>query len=128
DDQVVLSTLTISITTPDNGPRGDGPDNFLDGLVAGWNSLVDWLQDAIVFVGKAIPWLGFLVVLGALGWFVRGLIRRPRAAAHRPAARAENRASPGSSEADAPAGEKPTTTGGSGAADRGAGDDQTEQP
>ncbi|WP_083883722.1 DUF4349 domain-containing protein [Nocardia higoensis] len=180
DDQVALSTLTISITAPGNG-SGAGPDNFLDGLVAGWNSLIDWLQDAIVFAGRAIPWLGFLLVLGALGWFGRRLLRRPRPAAHRHAARTESPAAPGSSArtasvpagaeqpvpaengppktesartgsaetassrnapertaADAgddsgagvaaePADEKPETTGGSGAADRGAGDDQTEQ-
>jgi len=183
DDQVALSTLTISITAPDNGSGDDGPDNFLDGVVAGWNSLVDWLQDAIVFVGKAIPWLGFLVVLGALGWLVRRLTHRPRPAAHRHSTRPENSAaapaapvsgastsgavSPaevkqpvpeksvpeksasekavpeqvapepsghaggsGVRPADraAPADEKPGTTGGSDAADGGAGDDQTEQP
>lgn len=168
DDQVALSTITVSISAPDNGSGDDGPDNFLDGVVAGWNSLIDWLQDAIVFVGKAIPWLGFLVVLGALGWLVRRLTRRPRPVAHRHGARTANSApatpEPGASasgtaspaavpqsasgksvpaqsapestdraegsgaERTAPADEKPDTTGGSDAADRGAGDDQTEQP
>lgn len=186
DDQVALSTLTVSITAPDTGSGDDGPDNFLDGVVAGWHSLVDWLQDAIVFVGKAIPWLGFLVVLGALGWLVRRLVRRPRPARHSarpdhgaaPATPAAGASAAGASvagaappaegeqpaserpptarstseksvpeeqvvpkptdhaegagaepaERAAPADEKPGTTGGSGAADRGTGDDQTEQP
>ncbi|WP_067860630.1 DUF4349 domain-containing protein [Nocardia shimofusensis] len=132
DDQVALSTLTISITAPDNGSGGDGPDTFLDGVVAGWNSLIDWLQDAIVFVGRAIPWLGFLAVLGALWWLVRRLVRGPRPAAHRPAARIENSTTPGKTAPDAAdkatTVEEPETTGGSGAADRGARDDQTEQP
>lgn len=129
DDQVALSTLTISITAPDNGSGGDGPDNFLDGLVAGWNSLIDWLQDAIVFVGKAIPWLGFLAVLGGALWLVRWVARRPRPAAHRPAAGTENPAPsvPAAGESVSTA-EETERTGGPGATDRGARDDQTEQP
>ncbi|HLS78357.1 MAG TPA: DUF4349 domain-containing protein [Nocardia sp.] len=152
DDQVALSTLTLSITAPGNG-TGDDPDTFLDGLVAGWNSLIDWLEDAIVFAGKAIPWLGFLAVLGGLFWGVRRLIRRPRRAAGPVAATAAtgdaatgktapDRKSDPSGKAD-PSGktdvpgttglpgrtveEKSEGAGGSGA-DRGAGDDQTEQP
>ncbi|MEV0252130.1 DUF4349 domain-containing protein [Nocardia sp. NPDC050712] len=77
DDQVALSTLTISLTTDAKHSDG-GPDNFWDGIVAGWNSLVDWLQDAVVFTGRAIPWLGFLALLGAVVWGVVKLIQRPR--------------------------------------------------
>ncbi len=74
DDQVALSTLTIDITTADK-ESGEGPTNFWDGIVSGWHSLVDWLKYAVVFTGKAIPWLGFAVVLGAVVW---GVVRAVR--------------------------------------------------
>ncbi|MFE7718499.1 DUF4349 domain-containing protein [Nocardia rhizosphaerihabitans] len=74
DDQVALSTLTITLTADDKQAPGD-PDNFWDGIVAGWNSLVDWLRDAVVFAGKAVPWLGFLAVLGGVLWVIVRLVR-----------------------------------------------------
>lgn len=105
DDQVALSTLTITLTADDKNAPGD-PDNFWDGIVAGWNSLVDWLQDAIVFVGKAIPWLAFLAVLGGvIGLVLRAVLRR-----RRPVAAPTNSTKKEPSGAD------------------GTGDDQTEQP
>ncbi|MFI6775669.1 DUF4349 domain-containing protein [Nocardia sp. NPDC050412] len=74
DDQVALSTLTIDITTEDKD-SDEGPTNFWDGIVSGWHSLVDWLKDAVVFTGKAIPWLGFVVVIAAVVW---GVVRMAR--------------------------------------------------
>lgn len=71
DDQVALSTLTITLTADQDRAPGD-PDNFWDGIVSGWHSLVDWLKDAVVFAGKAVPWLGFFAVIGAVLW---GLVR-----------------------------------------------------
>ena len=81
DDQIELSTLTIEFATEDAPPPGEdpGPDNFWDGIVAGWNSLVDAIGAVVVFIGKAIPWLGFLAVVGAviwIGWRVLGRTRR----------------------------------------------------
>ncbi|MEV0075648.1 DUF4349 domain-containing protein [Nocardia neocaledoniensis] len=107
DDQVALSTLTITLTADDKNAPGD-PDNFWDGIVAGWNSLVDWLQDAIVFVGKAIPWLAFLAVLGGVGWLVlRAVLRRRRPVAA-PTTSTKTKKEPSGAD--------------------GTGDDQTEQP
>ncbi|GAA5067696.1 DUF4349 domain-containing protein [Nocardia callitridis] len=77
DDQVALSTLTIDISSTANTPDA-GPNNFWDGIVSGWHSLVDWLHDAVVFVGKAIPWVVFLVVIGAVVWGIARLTRRGR--------------------------------------------------
>lgn len=94
DDQVALSTLTITLTADDKNAPGD-PDNFWDGIVAGWHSLIDWLQDAIVFVGKALPWLGFLAVIGGLLYAALRLLRRRRTGAH---------------STSAPAATTPTTT------------------
>ncbi|WP_084654874.1 DUF4349 domain-containing protein [Nocardia altamirensis] len=78
DDEVSLSTLTIDVTTTTK-KADQGPDSFWDGIVAGWHSLVNWLKDAVVFTGKALPWLGFLAVLGAAVWaVVRFVVRRTK--------------------------------------------------
>ncbi|MFD6456084.1 DUF4349 domain-containing protein, partial [Nocardia sp. NPDC060220] len=149
DDQVALSTLTITLTADDKNAPGD-PDNFWDGIVSGWHSLIDWLQDAIVFVGKAVPWLGFLAVIGGLLYAaLRLLRRRRRTAAHvstapAPApAPAATAPAPTAPAATAPAPTAPAATasevGTSGAPEsaasgketpgaHSAGDDQTEQP
>ncbi|MCP2318908.1 protein of unknown function (DUF4349) [Nocardia amikacinitolerans] len=112
DDQVALSTLTIEITTTDKDSDA-GPSNFWDGIVAGWNSLVDWLKDAVVFTGKAIPWLGFLAIVGALVFAVVRLVRRRRRPTESPSSTAVPAA---------------TRTGAPDAADGGQGDHQTQQP
>ncbi|MFI9412564.1 DUF4349 domain-containing protein [Nocardia gamkensis] len=120
DDQVALSTLTIEITTDQKKP-GDDPDSFWDGIVSGWNSLVDWLRDAVVFSGKAIPWLGFLAVAAAVLWGIVRLVRRRR----KPASGAGESA-PAKSASSAADGAE--TSAGGKSADGGQGDDQTEQP
>ncbi len=119
DDQVALSTLTIDITT-DEKKSDDDADSFWDGIVSGWNSLVDWLQEAVVFSGKAIPWLGFLAVLAALLWAVVRLVRRGKTAP-----RAEESAPDSTSAASSEGAE---TSAGDKRADGSKGDDQAEQP
>lgn len=118
-DRKEVVTGSVEITAADKGSRDDGPTNFWDGVVAGWHSLVDWLQDAIVFLGKAVPWLGFLALLGALGWALLRLVRRRPA----PAAGTRPTAAVGPDRR-----ESAPQTGGSGADQGGARDDQTEQP
>ncbi|MFE7796165.1 DUF4349 domain-containing protein [Nocardia sp. NPDC057440] len=137
DDQVALSTLTIDITTSDKKSDDNGPTNFWDGIVSGWHSLMDWLKDAVVFSGKAIPWLGFLVVVGAVVWGIVRIVRRP---GRKPGATAAaESATPKESAAAAESVPEPTatsaskssdTSGETGAAgvDSGKGDDKTEQP
>ncbi|MFC4374449.1 DUF4349 domain-containing protein [Nocardia halotolerans] len=114
DDQVALSTLTITLTAEDEEAPG-AADSFWDGVVAGWHSLVDWLHDAVVFTGKLVPWLGFAAVLGAVLAVVVRLLRR-RTRARTPAA---------PSPVIAPTTEA-SEEGTSGA--HSAGDDKTEQP
>ncbi|MFD6159489.1 DUF4349 domain-containing protein [Nocardia sp. NPDC060256] len=85
DDEVALSTLNIDITTATTKAQEDRADNFWEGIVTGWHSLVDWLKDAVVFTGKALPWLGFLVVLAAVIWgVVRTVLRRKKSGAAGP--------------------------------------------
>ena len=143
DDQVALSTLTIDITSEDK-KSDEGPSNFWDGIVSGWHSLVDWLQDAVVFTGKAIPWLGFVVVIGAVVWGIMRVIRRAgrkgaatgsEESASEGAVPAEVGAAAGSATAEkdavaekgAVAAKSAEKTGDTGAANGGAGNDQTEQ-
>ncbi|MGW5450702.1 DUF4349 domain-containing protein [Nocardia sp. NPDC003979] len=75
DDQVALSTLTITLTAEKKQAPGE-PDSFWDGIVSGWNSLVDWLHDAVVFAGKAVPWLGLFALLGGVLYAVLRVVRR----------------------------------------------------
>ncbi|MGF0315229.1 DUF4349 domain-containing protein [Nocardia fluminea] len=141
DDQVALSTLTITLTADEKNAPGD-PDNFWDGIVSGWHSLIDWLQDAIVFVGKAVPWLGFLAVLGGLLYAALRLLRRRRRTGA-PAPTAPAATAPAPTAPPAPAAPAATATASGATASsapesaasgketpgaHSAGDDQTEQP
>lgn len=131
DDQIAMSTLTVTITTDAETTPEKGPNNFWDGIVSGWNSLVDWLQDTVVFVGKALPWLGFLAVLGAIIGAIVGAVRRLRGSAKADRVQTDPGEPAGRGAADRPvsaAGETgtSTTSQGDSGADR-AGDDHTEQ-
>lgn len=124
DDQVALSTLTIDITTGDK-KSDDDADSFWDGVVSGWHSLVDWLKDAVVFTGKAIPWLGFLLVIAALVWGIARLVPRRRKAARGGGESAPAPAEPSTSAEPSQGAE---TSAGDKGADGSKGDDQAEQP
>lgn len=76
DDQISLSTLTVDIQSTAERTGGEGPANFWDGVVDGWNSLLDWLKGAVVFIGQMLPWLVFLALLGAIVGALVGLARR----------------------------------------------------
>ncbi|MEV6561920.1 DUF4349 domain-containing protein [Nocardia sp. NPDC051756] len=129
DDEVSLSTLNIDITTTTTKAQEDRADNFWEGIVTGWNSLVDWLKDAVVFTGKALPWLGFLVVLAAVIWgIVRAVLRRgkrDRAESTPVGPRPAPAESAGAAPVTAPAGSAAT---GEQSAGNGPGDHKTEQP
>ncbi|MBF6416720.1 DUF4349 domain-containing protein [Nocardia cyriacigeorgica] len=125
DDQIALSTLTIEISSTRTEPE-EGPTNFWDGIVSGWNSLVDWLKDAVVFLGKAVPWIGFLAVIGAVVWVIVRLARRPRRAKAAASTAPETRTVPSAAGKPGEAGKDTGATGES-RADR-SGDDHTEQP
>ncbi|MFE3545430.1 DUF4349 domain-containing protein [Nocardia sp. NPDC059177] len=130
DDQVALSTLTITLTADADRAPGEA-DNFWDGIVAGWNSLIDWLQDAIVFAGKALPWLGFLAVIGGVLWaLLRVLRRRRRPSVHAASATPTSTPTGQQAETKAEASEQNPTTESAKEANGadGAGDDQTQQP
>ncbi|MFZ2176102.1 MAG: DUF4349 domain-containing protein [Rhodococcus sp. (in: high G+C Gram-positive bacteria)] len=62
-DQVALATLTVDVTAPDADKPDLGPDNFWEGVVAGWQALLSAIQGGAVVVGALLPWFGFVVVI-----------------------------------------------------------------
>ena len=77
DEQVALSTLTVTLTEPAETVEAN-PAGFGDGLVAGWNGLVATLNGIVLALGFLIPWLGVLAVAGLLAWAIVALVRRRR--------------------------------------------------
>jgi hypothetical protein len=74
DEQVAMSTLTVTLTEPIQTVEAD-PAGFSDGLAAGWNGLVATLNGIVIAIGFLIPWL---VVLGVAGLIVWGIVRLVR--------------------------------------------------
>ena len=86
-EQVALSTLDITLTTPGNAPAPT-THGFLGGVAAGWDALVAVLSALVLVVGVLLPWLAFagvivLVVVASLRWVRRR--RAPAAVAAGPA-------------------------------------------
>ncbi|MCR2763636.1 DUF4349 domain-containing protein [Microbacterium sp. zg.B48] len=77
DDQVALSTLTVTLTEPAEAVSAD-PAGFGDGIAAGWNGLVATLNGIVLALGFLIPWIGVLVVAGLIAWAIVALVRRRR--------------------------------------------------
>ncbi len=59
-DQVALSTITVSIASEAIAPSE--PATFLDGLAAGWGSLVAAAGAVAIAAGAALPWLAVLAI------------------------------------------------------------------
>jgi len=81
-ERVSLSTLRIALQGPEvaspppppvAAPAEPGPDSFLDGLSAGWSSLMGILSGAATVFGVLLPWL---VLGGLVTWGVVVLYRR----------------------------------------------------
>lgn len=79
DTQVSMSTLTVSLTSPQPVVSAD-PAGFGDGIGAGWNGLVATLNGLVIGIGFLLPWLGVLAVVGAIVWVVRRVLKRRRTA------------------------------------------------
>ncbi len=77
-EQVALSTLNIALYGPELAPPPlgtAGPDSFFDGLVSGWNALVNVVQALVIVLGVLLPWL---VIAALITWAVLVLVRRYR--------------------------------------------------
>lgn len=77
DEQVALSTLTVTLSVPADVVQAD-PAGFGDGLAAGWNGLVATLNGIVIALGFLLPWLAVIVVVGLIVWGVVRLVRRGR--------------------------------------------------
>ncbi|QNO38031.1 DUF4349 domain-containing protein [Protaetiibacter sp. SSC-01] len=61
-DQVAMSTITLTLRAEGVAPPPEGPTNFWEGLVAGWNAFVGFWAGVAVGLGVALPWLVLLAV------------------------------------------------------------------
>ncbi|BDZ55784.1 hypothetical protein GCM10025870_28570 [Agromyces marinus] len=64
-DQVDYSTITVGLLSEGivAEPR---PDDFWGGIAVGWTALVGFVQGLLVAIGVLLPWIGLLLVLGAI--------------------------------------------------------------
>ena len=83
DEQVAMSTLTVTLTQPEPVATAD-PAGFGDGLAAGWSGLVATLNGIVVALGFLLPWLAVLAVAGIVAWLVRRAIVGRRRGAQTP--------------------------------------------
>lgn len=79
-DQVAMSTLTVDFQTKPTVPKA-GPDDFLGGIVAGWEALIAFGGGLLVFAGVLLPWLLPLGVIALIIWLIVRASRRRAAAA-----------------------------------------------
>jgi hypothetical protein len=77
DEQVGMSTLTVSLSSPQPGVEPD-PAGFTDGVSAGWNGLLASLNGFVLALGFLLPWIGVILVVGVIVWLVRRGLRGRR--------------------------------------------------
>ncbi len=79
-DQVDFSTMSLELYS-EGTVDPPNPDNFWDGLLAGWNALMSALGGALVAIGFLLPWLAVLGAIGAVVLLIVWLSTRKRKAA-----------------------------------------------
>ncbi|SDK23927.1 protein of unknown function [Cryobacterium psychrotolerans] len=79
-DQVDFSTISLELYS-EGTVDPPNPDNFWDGLLAGWNALMSALGGALVAIGFLLPWLAVLGAIGAVVLLIVWLSTRKRKAA-----------------------------------------------
>ncbi|NQX10998.1 DUF4349 domain-containing protein [Microbacteriaceae bacterium VKM Ac-2855] len=84
-EQVAMSTLTVDLVAPGT-VVGSGPQDFWQGLAAGWTALVAAASGFLVVLGVLLPWLLPLAVIAVVLALALRRAARRRAAAPAPAA------------------------------------------
>ncbi len=68
-DAIAMSSVYVTIAGPDVAPE-DRPDDFWQGIVFGWNSLVSFFGSFIIGIGVVVPWIvGIGVPLAAIVFY-----------------------------------------------------------
>lgn len=80
-DQVAMSTVTLELRSEALAPPAEGPDNFWDGLVVGWNAFVGFWAGFAVVLGVMLPWLVILAIAAVVTVLLVRRTRRAEAAA-----------------------------------------------
>lgn len=75
-DQVDLSTVYISISS-DPGATTDSP-NFIQGILDGWNALINTFAALITFAGFIVPFVVALIVVVLVIAAIRTVLKRVR--------------------------------------------------
>jgi len=75
DEQVGMSTLTVTLTEPVPAVEAD-PAGFGDGIAAGWGGLLATLNGFVLALGFLLPWLAVAAVAALIVWGIRRAIRR----------------------------------------------------
>lgn len=77
-DQVSMSTITLELRTEEAAPDAR-PDDFVQGLVTGWDAFVGFWATVLVALGVLAPWIVLLGVLAGATVLLVRRIRRPSA-------------------------------------------------
>lgn len=80
DDQVAMSTLTLSLVSVADAPTVE-PGDFFAGIVSGWNSFVAFFAGLLVAFGVLIPWLVFGAIIASIIILIVRSKRRSRRSA-----------------------------------------------
>lgn len=76
-DAVQLSTVSLSLYQQ-GATADDEPQNFWEGIVAGWNGLLAFLGGTLVVFGLIAPWLLLALPLAGLTWYLVRKLRKRR--------------------------------------------------
>ncbi|MTE24883.1 DUF4349 domain-containing protein [Microbacterium sp. ZXX196] len=77
EGQVDMATLYVDLVREQPAGSAD-PGGFTDGLLAGWNGFVGFLNGLVIAVGFLVPWLAAAAVVAAVVWAVVRIRRRAR--------------------------------------------------
>lgn len=61
-DKVAMSTITLELRSEALAPPPEGPKNFWEGVVVGWNAFAGFWAAVAIALGVGLPWLAILGV------------------------------------------------------------------
>lgn len=76
-DQIQYASLGVDLRTSEEAPEREA-GSFLDGIIAGWQSILAFFAGTVVFFGFVLPWLGLLILVALVITAVVWIRRRRR--------------------------------------------------